>query len=102
MSDRVNELIDTLKEKMILLKDQCAQERSKNEELTAENNQLKTNLAEKSSEISNLQSKVESLKEVQNSAKVQSVNPSEEEKVSDVQIDELVREIEYCIGQLKK
>lgn len=102
MSDRVNELIETLKEKMILLKDQCAQERSKNDELTAENEQLKTNLTEKSTEISNLESKVESLKEVQNSAKVQSVNPSEEEKVSDDQIDELVREIEYCIGQLKK
>ena len=102
MSDRVNELIDTLKEKMTLLKDQCANERSKNDELTAENERLKANLAEKSSEISNLQSKVESLKEAQNLAKEQSVNPSEEEKISDEQIDELVREIEYCIGQLKK
>lgn len=102
MSDRVNELIDTLKEKMTLLKDQCANERSKNNELTAENERLKVNLAEKSTEISNLQSKVESLKEVQNLAKVQNVNPSEEEKISDDQIDELVREIEYCIGQLKK
>lgn len=87
---------------MILLKDQCVQERSKNDELTSENERLKADLAEKSSEISNLQSKVESLKEVQNSAKLQNVNPSEEEKVSDDQIDELVREIEYCIGQLKK
>lgn len=102
MSDRVNELIDTLKEKMILLKDQCAKERSKNDELTAENSELKANLDEKSNEISNLQSKVESLEEAQNSAKVQNINPSEEEKISDVQIDELVREIEYCIGQLKK
>jgi phage shock protein A len=102
MSDRVNELIDTLKEKMTLLKDQCANERSKNDELTAENERLKANLAEKSNEISNLQSKVESLKEAQNLAKEQSVNPSEEENISDDQIDELVREIEYCIGQLKK
>ena len=102
MSDRVNELIDTLKEKMILLKNQYAQERSKNDELTAENEQLKANLADKSSEISALQSKVESLKEVQSSAKVQNVNPSADEQISDDQIDELVREIEYCIGQLKK
>ena len=76
--------------------------RSKNDELTAENDRLKASLSEKSTEISNLQSKVESLKEEQNLAKVQSVNPSEEEKISDEQIDELVREIEYCIGQLKK
>ncbi|MFK7786181.1 MAG: hypothetical protein AB8B56_13760 [Crocinitomicaceae bacterium] len=102
MSDRVNELIDTLKEKMTLLKDQCVNERSKNDELSAENERLQANLAEKSTEISNLQSKVESLKEAQNLAKVQNVNPSEEEKISDDQIDELVREIEYCIGQLKK
>lgn len=102
MSDRVNELIDTLREKMILLKDQCAQERSKNDELVAENESLKSKLTEKSDEISNLHTKIESLKEEQNAAKEQSVNQSKEEKISDDQIDELVREIEYCIGQLKK
>ena len=102
MSDRVNELIETLREKMILLKEQCANERSKNDELSAENKTLKLNLTEASNEISSLQAKNESLKEVQNSAKVQSVNPSEAKKISDEQIDELVSEIEYCIGQLKK
>lgn len=102
MSDRVNELIETLREKMILLKDQCAIERSKNNDLLAENELLKSSLQEKSSEISSLQSKVDSLKEAQSLAKEQSVNHSEEKKVSDEQIDELVREIEYCIGQLKK
>jgi len=102
MSDRVHELIDTLKEKVILLKNQYAQAQSKNDELTQENQGLKSQLTEKSTEISTLQSKVESLKEAQESAKIQSVNPSDEEKISDDQIDELVREIEYCIGQLKK
>ena len=102
MSDRVNELIETLREKMILLKDQCAKERSKNDELIAENESLKSNLNEKSSEISTLQSKIESLKEAQSSVKEQNVNQSEEKKISDEQIDEMVREIEYCIGQLKK
>ncbi len=102
MSDRVNELIETLREKMILLKDQCAKERSINSELIAENEALKFNLTEKSNEIVNLQTKIESLKEVQNAAKEQNVNQSKEERNSDDQIDELVREIEYCIGQLKK
>lgn len=102
MSDRVNELIETLREKMILLKDQCAHERSKNDELIAENKALKSNLTEKSNEISGLQTKIESLEEAQRSAKEQSVNHSEEKNISDEQIDELVSEIEYCIGQLKK
>lgn len=102
MSDRVNELIETLREKMILLKDQCAQERTKNDELIAENGVLKLSLIEKSNEVSSLQTKIESLEEAQRSAKEQSVNHSEEKKISNEQIDELVSEIEYCIGQLKK
>ena len=102
MSDRVNELIETLREKMILLKDQCAKERSKNDELIAEIEALKSNLNEKSSEVSTLQAKIESLKEAQSSVKEQNVNPSEEYRISTDQIDEMVREIEYCIGQLKK
>lgn len=102
MSDRVNELIETLREKMILLKDQCAQERSKNDELIVENEALKSKLTEKSTEISSLQTKIESLKEAQKLAAEQSVNHSEEKRISDEQIDELVSEIEYCIAQLKK
>lgn len=102
MSDRVNELIEILREKMILLKNQYAQERSKNDVLIAENEDLKANLAQRSSEVSVLQTKIKALKEAQISAKEQNVHPSEEEKIPDEKIDELVREIEYCIGQLKK
>ncbi|NVK65546.1 MAG: hypothetical protein HWE22_13220 [Flavobacteriales bacterium] len=101
MSDRVIELIGTLKEKMILLKNQCANERSKNDELVKENAELKEKLTNQSVEISNLQSKINSLKELHDSAKEQNVHPSEE-AISDEKIDELVREIEYCIGQLKR
>jgi chromosome segregation ATPase len=102
MSDRVNELIENLRERMILLKDQCAKERSNNNDLIAENESLKANLNEKSSEISTLQATIEAFKEAQNSAKEQNVNQSDEKRISDEQIDEMVREIEYCIGQLKK
>lgn len=101
MSDRVIELIETLKGKMILLKDQCANERSKNDELLKENAQLKEKLTNQSDEISSLQSKIDSLKELHDSTKEQNVHPFEE-TVSDERIDELVREIEYCIGQLKR
>lgn len=101
MSDRVIELIEVVKEKMILLKDQCANERSKNDELVKENAQLKEILTNQSDEISTLQTKINSLKELHVSAKEQSVHPSKE-AISDERIDELVREIEYCIGQLKR
>lgn len=102
MSDRVNELIENLREKMILLKDQCAKERSKNDDLISENESLKANLNEKTNEILTLQTKIESFKKAQSLMKEQNVSQSEEVRISDEQIDGLVREIEYCIGQLKK
>ncbi len=102
MSDRVHELIETLREKMILLKDECAVHRSKNDDLSTENEKLKIDLQEKSSEISNLNQQMGSLKKEHEAAIGQSVNLEKEAVASEHQIDELVREIEYCIGQLKK
>ncbi len=102
MSDRVYKLIQTLQEKMNLLKDECALERSKNNELTAKIKGLTAELAEKSSEIASLNEQIDELKLKQSEAKEQSVGHAENSGFSDEQIDELVKEIEYCIGQLKK
>lgn len=104
MADRINELIEKIREKVSLLKSQLSVEQSKNEALQEEVNQLKLQLTSKQSEVETLESKIVGLQSDIVKAKEQSVNHSTEAnvKVSDEQIDELVKEIEYCIGQLKK
>jgi hypothetical protein len=65
-------------------------------------NQLKAQLNLSLKEVESLETKVVKLQSDIVKAKEQSVGGSNEAEVSDEQIDELVKEIEYCIGQLKK
>ncbi|MFT5778971.1 MAG: phage shock protein A [Crocinitomicaceae bacterium] len=102
MSDRISQLIDKVREKAILYREQYVTERSKNDELLTENERLNESLSKQNANIEELKSEVESLKQVQKTTKVQGVVSSNETGVSDEQIDDLVKEIEYCIGQLKK
>ena len=102
MADRINELIKNIREKVSQLKSQLSVEKSKNETLQEEVNQLKLQLTSRQTEVESLESKIVNLQSDIVKAKEQSVNHSPETSVSDEQIDELVKEIEYCIGQLKK
>ena len=102
MSDRINQLIDTIREKSILLKDQVASEKAKNEKLTLEIQTLKQEVTLKDVKVDELNSKITELNDGLKAAKEQSISGSEGNGYSDEQIDELVKEIEYCIGQLKK
>ena len=102
MSDRINQLIDTIREKSILLKDQVASEKAKNEELTQEIQTLKQEVTSKGEKVDELNSKITELNDGLKAVKEQSITGSEGNGFSDEQIDELVKEIEYCIGQLKK
>ncbi len=102
MSDRVYKLIETLQEKILLLKGECVLERSKNDELTAKNKALSSELAEKAITIESLNEQINELNQKHSEAKEQNVGQTDESGISDEQIDELVKEIEYCIGQLKK
>jgi len=102
MSDRINQLIDTIREKSILLKDQVASEKAKNEELAQEIQSLKQEVSSNDEKVGELNSKITELNDGLKTAKEQSITGLEEKGISDEQIDELVKEIEYCIGQLKK
>ncbi len=102
MSDRISQLIDQVREKSILHRDQLVTERSKNETLQTEVNALKTSLSDSTSKIDALKVEVETLKKVQITSKEQNAVAVNETSVSDEQIDDLVKEIEYCIGQLKR
>ncbi len=104
MSARVHELLDEIREKSIKLKDQVATERAKNATLTAEVSELKAEMSGKSQEVENLKGKVSELTDNIESMKEQRVNTTSETKatLSNEEIDALVKEIEYCIKQLKK
>ncbi len=102
MADRINELIQKIREKVSQLKGQLSVEKTKNESLQNELNQLKAQLDFSKNEVETLNAKIVNLQSDIAKAKEQSVESSNEIGVSDEQIDELVKEIEYCIGQLKK
>ncbi len=102
MTDRINTLIKTIGEKVTRMKDQLSVEQAKNESFQNEIAQLKEQLTSKSNEVEKLESKISDLKSEIGATKGQDVDGSNEMSISDEQIDELVKEIEYCIGQLKK
>jgi len=102
MADRINELIQKIREKVSQLKGQLSVEKTKNESLKNEVDQLKTQLDATKNENESLKAKIVNLQSDIAKAKEQSVGGPDETSVSDGQIDELVKEIEYCIGQLKK
>lgn len=102
MSDRIQELIDGIREKSSALHGQLLAERSKNQNLSKEAESLKKQVSVNDEEIAKLKSKVEELELKLKSTGEREVVVMDGAKVSDEQIDELVKEIEYCIAQLKK
>lgn len=103
MSDRIHQLIDTVREKSILLKDQVASERSENQRLKQEIDELKQSIATRDEKISGLETKVVELNDHIETVKKENITVESVSKgMSNEQIDELVKEIEYCITQLKK
>ena len=102
MSDRINELIETIREKTSLLRNQIASEKARNEELTLEVQRLSQEVLLKDEALVGLTHKMSELNQSIESEKEQSSSSSDVTGVTDEQIDELVKEIEYCIVQLKK
>jgi uncharacterized coiled-coil DUF342 family protein len=102
MSDRINQLVDTIREKTILLKDQIASEKAKNEELTKEIQTLKQDVSSRDEKMGELNNNITELNDGLKAVREQSIISADGNGVSEEQIDELVKEIEYCIEQLKK
>lgn len=104
MSARVHELLDEIREKSVKLKDQVAAERAKNATLSAEISEIQEEMSSKSQEVESLQGKVTELTDNIESMKEQRVNTTSDSgaNLSNEEIDALVKEIEYCIKQLKR
>jgi len=102
MSDRIQELLDGIREKATAWHQQYTEERNANQNLRVENSELKAKLEATEQELEAMKQRISGLEMKLEMAKNTDVIVSQDTGVSDEQIDELVKEIEYCIAQLKK
>ena len=103
MSDRVSKLIDSIKGRAVQLHQELQNERTKSAGLENELSALKSDLNAKSAEIQASKEKIAQLGDQLKTLSEQKVDqPTSGADISDEQIDELVREIEFCIAQLKQ
>ena len=102
MSDLIFDIIGEIKKKISLLKIQLEEERSRSKLLQSEIEIINNELSNKQNELDNLNIKMLEFETKSIAKEKQGVLFVDETNVSDNQIDELVKEIEYCITQLKK
>lgn len=102
MSDRIKELVQTVKNKANDLHSKVQMERSKNQDLENNLDRLRSELKDKESEVLKLQQEISQYEAKIKAQNEVSVADQKSERISDTEIDELVREIDYCIAQLKR
>lgn len=102
MSDRINLLIQQLREKFTLIQEQLKHERSENESLSSNVDSLKQELEVKNSEIADLKLNISELNSEIEVIKNEKAVINSDSKMSEERISELVEEIDFCIEQLKK
>lgn len=102
MSDRVSQLIDSIKFKALELHQELQSERIKSNHLEEELMKIKSEINAKSAEIELSKKKIAELGDQIKTLSEQKVDLSSVNDISDEQIDELVKEIEFCIAQLNQ
>ncbi len=102
MSERVNQLIEEIREKSLRIKNSLSAERSRVSTLESEIEKLKAAISEKENELQKGMEELEKLRDDSKTVQIESIPVSKENEISGEQIDELVKEIEYCIAKLKQ
>jgi hypothetical protein len=102
MTDTIQQIIEKIRSKSIEIHSQLIKEREKNIALEAENVALKAQLTDMADTQKVLNVEMSELKISLETAKNQVVETPISKNRKDEEIDELVKEIEYCISQLKK
>ncbi len=102
MNPRIQQLIDEIKAKSLALHDDLQNERAKCLNQQLELDRLKVELDDFNIKNENLKAQVSLLQEKLEETKGQVVENSQYSSRNNEEIDELVREIEYCINQLRK
>jgi methyl-accepting chemotaxis protein len=103
MTEKIQQIIDDIRQKMAVLDHQLTEVRANNAVLQAELNESNIQLEKSKNEGESLVEAVNELKialEAANNQVVEVDRPTQGRR--DDEIDELVKEIEYCISQLKK
>ncbi|MBC9811963.1 hypothetical protein H9Y05_05675 [Crocinitomicaceae bacterium CZZ-1] len=101
MNEKIQHIIQDIRRKKNAVNEVLNQEKQKVHQLEQEIVQLKSDNESKQSEISRLSKDNAELQSLLEETKNQIINSNVPETNRHEQIDELVREIEYCIGQLK-
>jgi hypothetical protein len=102
MTDTIQQIIEKIRSKSIEIHDQLIKEREKNTALESENVALKAQLTDMADTHKVLNVEMSELKIALETAINQVVETPISKNRKDEEIDELVKEIEYCISQLKK
>lgn len=102
MSDRIKALISEIGEKVSRINGMLSTERLNNEKLQNEVSALQEQLISEKNVVSELQTEIAAMRQDINAKSEHVVEDSKGKYISEDEIDEMVKEIEYCIGQLKE
>ena len=102
MTDRIQNIIDDIRRKSVALHQQLSDEREKNSVFQSKVQLLTESVELQKQEENKLLSEISILKTELEMTKSQVVENSRPSGKKDEEIDELVKEIEHCISQLKK
>lgn len=101
MNEKIQHIIQDIRKKKNAVDTMLDQKKQRVHQLEQEIVQLKSDIESKQSDISRLMKDNAELQSLLEETKNQIINSKVPENNKHEQIDELVREIEYCIGQLK-
>lgn len=102
MTDHIQNIIDDIRHKSVALHQQLSDERDKNNAFQSEVQLLTESIEHQKQEENKLLTEISMLKAELEMTKSQVVENSHPTGKKDEEIDELVKEIEHCISQLKK
>jgi len=103
MSDKIHQLIKDVRVNFSSMNESLLAEKSKNQELNAVISGLKNQIEALNSENKVLKNEIDDFKKQENDEnKDVKLQTQQTTMVAEESIDELVKEIDYCIGQLKK
>ncbi len=103
MTERIQSILNQISDKAKNLHGKLQAERDRNASLISENEELQSKLNEKLAEITALENKlIEQEQRLIGQNEQSSVPVSNSSLGRTQEIDELVKEIEYCISQLRK
>ena len=103
MSDKIHQLINKLRDNFTSVSEDLLTEKSKNQGFIEEISELKSKINVLVSENNSLKVTVDDFRKQKNDENEEfKLQTQRDTMVSEEHIDELVKEIDYCIGQLKK